>query len=322
MSTNFWQALPKPFFILAPMDDVTDSSFRRIVAEAAAPDIFFTEFGNATGFQSPGRDRVGEKFYFDEVELAHPLVAQIWGNVPADYEQTARDLASRGFAGIDINMGCPEKNIVARGCCAGLIDNHTLAGEIIATTKRGAGDLPVSVKTRIGVKTIDTEAWISFLLEQDLAALTVHGRTAKEMSKVPVHWDEIAKAVTLRNKIAPQTLIMGNGDILTREDGLKLAAEYGLDGIMMGRAIFHNPWVFATEQIDHTPAERLTILHRHLELHEALWAGRKRYEPLKKFFKIYIQSFPGASDLRMQLMETKTYAEAYVVLADYEQTRP
>lgn len=314
---TFWQELPRPFFVLAPMDDVTDSSFRRVVAELAPPAVFVTEFGNATGFQSKGRDRVGEKFYFDKSELKHPLVAQIWGNVPEDYYQTAKDLSSRGFAGIDINMGCPERGIVARGSCAGLIDHQDLAAELIAAAKEGAGDLPVSVKTRIGVKTIVTEDWISFLLSQKLAALTVHGRTAKEMSKVPTHWDEIGKAVKMRDALVPETVLIGNGDVTSHQQGLELAAQYGLDGIMIGRGIFHNPWVFATQETEHAPAERVKILLRHLELHEATWQGHKPFEPLKKFFKIYISGFDGAHELRNQLMETKTHAEARAVVERY-----
>ncbi len=314
MQTNFWQKLKKPFFVLAPMDDVTDSSFRRLIGELGAPDVFFTEFGNATGFQSAGRERVGEKFYIDESEKNSNLIAQIWGNVPEHYFQTARDLADRGFVGIDINMGCPEKNIVSKGCCSGLINHPELAAEIIQATKGGAGNLPVSVKTRIGFKTIATEEWISHLLRQDIAALTVHGRTQKEMSKVPAHWDEIGKARELRDEIAPQTVIIGNGDVLSTEQGRELADEYGLDGIMIGRGIFHNPWVFNADQIDRTPSERISTLLRHLELFESTWGDTKNFAPLKRFFKIYISGFPGASELRTRLMDTTSIAEARALL--------
>lgn len=317
---NFWQQLPRPFFVLAPMDDVTDTVFREVVARTGAPDLAMTEFASTDGFVHPkGRDSVERRLQVNDSEkqTGVPLVAQIWGGTPEHYHQTAKELAARGdFVGIDINMGCPEKGIVKRGCCGGLIDRPEVAAEIIAATKRGAGDLPVSVKTRIGLRTIKTEEWLGHLLKQDIAALTVHGRTVKEMSKVPAHWDEIGKAVKLRDELAPNTLIIGNGDVKDREHGLQLIQQYGLDGIMIGRGILHDIQAFSTEPTEMTPRQRLDLLSSHFDLYEQTWGDIKRFEPMKKFAKLYISEFPGAAELRAKVMDTTTMDEARQVLAD------
>jgi tRNA-dihydrouridine synthase len=315
---NFWQRLPKPFFVLAPMDDVTDVVFRQIVEAAAPPDVYFTEFVSVDGLQSPGRESTMERLRI-EPDLKRPLVAQIWGNDPEKYLKSAQDVAQMGFAGIDINLGCPEKGIVARICCGGLIGHNDRVADIIAATKAGAPNLPVSVKTRLGINQIITEEWAGFLLTQDLAALTIHGRTVREMSKVPAHWDEIAKVVQLRDAAGADTIIIGNGDITDRADGLRLASETGVDGLMIGRGIFHNLFTFESKLTERTPEERLAILSRHVDLYEE-WGSTKSYQTLKKFFKIYVSGWPGAAELRARLMDTHTPAETRAVLAALPKT--
>ena len=310
---NVWQELEKPFFVLAPMDDVTDVVFRQIVAQAAPPDLFMTEFASTDGLLSPGRERVMEKLRLED-KPTKPIIAQIWGNDPDKYFAVAKELSKSGFAGIDINMGCPEKGIVARGCCGGIIGNYDLAAKIIAATKAGAGDLPVSVKTRVGLRTQITEEWATFLLKQDIAALTIHARTVKEMSKVPARWEEIAKVVKLRDEIAPQTRIIGNGDVINRAHGLTLAAETGVDGIMIGRGIFHDIFAFAKAEHEPTPDERLAILHAHLDLFETTWGETHSFQILKKFFKIYISGWYGAAELRAKLMEANNPSEVRAIL--------
>lgn len=312
--TNFWQSLPTPFFALAPMDDVTDVVFRHVVARAASPDVFFTEFTNAAAFFSDnGRPSTSSRLAFTPEE--QPMVAQIWGTNPDHYAFMAKALAARGFAGIDINMGCPVKDVVKTGACSALIETPQLAAKLIAAAKEGG--LPVSVKTRIGFKTPKTEEWLGFLLNQDIAALTVHGRTQKEMSKVPAHWDEIAKAVQLRNRIAPHTVIIGNGDVVDRADGLERIRQTGVDGIMIGRGVFHNPFCFETQPQTHHKQELLALLNFHLDLVEQQ-PHPMPFAPLKRFFKIYIRDFDGASDLRTALMETKTITEAQALLAAHQ----
>jgi tRNA-dihydrouridine synthase len=321
MKKNIWQQLNKPFLILAPMDDVTDTVFREIVANVAAPELSMTEFASSDGYIHPhGRNSVERRLRVNASEKATgvPVIAQIWGNHPDNYFQMAQDLAARGdFAGIDINMGCPEKGIVKRGCCGGLIkaENWENAAAIIQATKQGAGHLPVSVKTRIGLNQIITEDWLSHLLRQDLAAITVHGRTVKEMSRVPAHWDEIGKAVELRNQIAPQTLIIGNGDVSNRHQAEKLARLYNLDGIMIGRGIFHDIQAFAAAPAGMTPDQSIKLLLQHLSLYQQTWGDTKKFDPMKKFAKLYISGFTGAADLRASIMKTNSVDEAVAVLS-------
>lgn len=303
---NIWNELKKPIFILAPMDDVTDTVFRQIIGDLAAPDLYFTEFTSVDGMTSElGREPVSRRLQFTEKE--RPIIAQIWGNDPQKFYEAAKMVKEMGFDGIDINMGCPEKSVVKRGMCSGLINNPKLAAEIIEATKKGSGGLPVSVKTRLGMREIQTEQWIGYLLKQDLAALTVHGRTVREMSKVPAHWDEIGKVVELRNKIAPRTLIIGNGDVKSYQDGLEKTKEYGVDGIMIATGIFKNLWIFdkSGKMPNLTIKQRLDHLLTHSRLFTKTWGQTKSFAILKKFFKIYISDFEGAAELRAKFMEAK-----------------
>ena len=311
---SIWQTLPKPFFVLAPLEGVTDTVFRRIVASCARPDLFFTEFTSSDGFCSPGKASVMDNFRYTEGE--QPLIAQIWGKNPEHMYQTAVELSGMGFAGIDINMGCPDRTVMKNECGAAMINTPLVAAAVIAAVKRGAGTLPVSVKTRIGVKKIITDEWISFILDQDIAALTVHGRTAAEMSKVPAHWDEIARAVSIRDKKGLATKIIGNGDVKDVQDGIAKVAAYGVDGIMIGRGIFNNLWCFDKSETPHvaTTDELFSVMKNHITMFDKEWGNRKSYALLKKFFKIYISGFGGASDVRMRFMETNDANQALVLL--------
>lgn len=308
---NIWQELKQkhqPFFVLAPMDDVTDTVFRQIVAKHAPADLMMTEFANADGYCSEGKPAIMNRLAYSPAE--GPVVAQIWGVEPKNYKVMAGDMARLGFVGVDINMGCPIKDMIKKGACSAMIQNPELANAVIASAKQGAdGKIPVSVKTRIGFNKIDTQSWIGNLLEQNIDALIVHGRTRKEMSKVPAHWDEIKKAVKLRDKIAPDTVIIGNGDVGSVEQGLALAKETGVDGIMIGRGIFHDLFVFEKIKKTHTPKEMFGILLEHIKLYEKQWGSDRSYEPLKKFYKIYINGFDGASKIRAEIMSTKNVEE-------------
>lgn len=306
---NIWQKLPRPIMILAPMEDVTDTVFRRVVASCGAPDLYFTEFTSVDGLFSKGYPYVAKRLQFTSDE--HPLIAQIWGAKPENYFKAAQMLGEMGFDGIDINMGCPEKRVIKQGMCAALIENRSLAKEIIQATKEGAGKLPVSVKTRIGVNTIVTEDWTGFLLDQEIEALIVHGRTAKEMSEVPVHWDEITKVVKLRDMMKLSTVIIGNGDVLSRNDALERVKESGVDGIMIGRGVFHDPWVFNKEHFGDsvTFQEKLVTLEQHVRLYQSTWGDNRPFAVLKKFVKCYIAGYPGSSEIRADLMTTTSYEE-------------
>ena len=311
---HIWQTIKKPIFALAPMEDVTDIVFRQIIYSCARPDVSFTEFINVEGMHSRGREAIIHRLKFTGSE--RPLVAQVWGVKPEDYKKSAAEIAVMGFDGIDINMGCPIKDVMKNGACAALINNPSLAKEIIHATKEGADGLPVSVKTRIGFKSITTEAWISHLFSCGIAAITVHGRTAVELSKVPAHWDEIGRVVAMRNAMKRETVVLGNGDVSSREDGLAKIAEYGVDGVMMGRAVFDDPWIFDTSRpkSPHTSRELLLLMRRHVELFEKTWGTDKNYAVLKKFYKVYIKGFDGASDWRVRAMETNSPQEVYPII--------
>jgi tRNA-dihydrouridine synthase len=304
---SFLEELPKPFFILAPMDDVTDTVFRQVIADIAKPDLFFTEFVNVDGLQSPGRPRLMHKLRLDDKEV--PVIAQLWGLKPDNYYKTTKDVMEMGYAGVDINMGCPVKTVVKNGACAALINNEELAGQIIDAAKEAAGNrFPVSVKTRVGFNNVDL-SWTDFLLSKKLNMLSIHGRTAKQMSKVPADWDLIGKVHELRDATCPSTLIVGNGDVKNRQHGLELAEKYKLDGIMIGRGIFDDPFVFAENSPwqDYTKQQKIDLYRKHVELFIKTWQNNERkIETLNKFCKVYINGFEGAKEFRERLMQAKS----------------
>jgi tRNA-dihydrouridine synthase len=303
---NFWKTLKKPIFAQAPMEDVTDTVFRQMIIKCGKPDVFFTEFTNVDGMCSRGRDKVGKRLIYSKNE--HPIVAQLWGSKPENFKKTAELIKEMGFDGIDINMGCPEKSVVKKGLGGALIDNQSLAKKIILAVKEGAGGLPVSIKTRIGVKNIQTEEWAKFLLEFNLDCLIVHGRTVAEMSESPTHWDEIGKVVKLRNSLKLKTLIIGNGDIKTYEEAIEKSKQYALDGIMVGRGIFNNLWIY-NKDIDSTKIssqEKIKLLIKHIVLFDKTWGKTKNFSLMKKFYRIYISGMPDAQSIRTKLMEFKT----------------
>lgn len=304
--------LPKPFFVLAPMDDVTDTVFRRLVAELAPPDLFFTEFANVDALQSKGREATLKRLRFTDSEK--PLIAQIWGKTPENFYKTAQELVEMGFDGVDLNFGCPDKNVVRNGTCSAFIlpENREMALEIIQATREGLnGSLPLSVKTRLGFSDVDF-TWHELLLKQKLNMLSIHGRTRKQMSKVPADWAKIAEIRKIRDAVSPTTLIVGNGDVLTRMQGEALAREHGLDGIMLGRGIFQDPFVFAKDSpwAGFTKEERIALYRRHVELFAATWKeGERKIHTLNKFCKIYIQHFDGAKEMREKLMNAQSTDE-------------
>ena len=303
------------------MEDVTDTVFRRIVARCGRPDVFFTEFTNTDGMCSAGREAVIHRLQFTEEE--RPIVAQIWGNNPEHYFQACRDLKEMGFDGVDINMGCPVKKIVKNGACSALIENKPLVAELIAAAKEGANGIPVSVKTRLGFRRLETEHWAEFLLEQKPVVLTMHGRIAKEMSDFPANWEEIGKVVEIRNAMGSETLIIGNGDVGSLAEIDEKAARYGVDGAMVGRGIFHNIFLFDPERsaVEPLPPERIALLMDHLHLYRETWGSDKNFEVMKKFVKVYVAGFEGAAKLRNRLMESSSYKELDEVLDDWSKSR-
>jgi nifR3 family TIM-barrel protein len=305
----FWDNLKKPIMILAPMEGVTDTVFRQIVTSVGKPDVYFSEFVPVDAILSPGKPAILRCLEFSEIE--RPIVAQIWGTDPDKFEKVAKILVKMGFDGIDINMGCPVHDVVKTGACSGLIHNPKLAKEIILATIQGAPNLPVSVKTRIGFKEIQIEEWVSALLSTPIAALTLHLRTTKEQSKPPAHWDEIEKAVKIRNDLGSKTLIIGNGDVKSLKEAREKIKKYGIDGVMIGRGIFENVYLF-NQSVDPgtvTPSQKKELLLKHLALYKEIRGEGKQFALMKKFVKCYINNFDGAAEARSKLMETTTLQE-------------
>lgn len=317
MKENFWQDLPKPFFVLAPMEDVTDTVFRHVVAKAGRPDVFFTEFTNSESYCHPeGTKSVRGRLLFTEDE--QPMVAHIWGDSPENFRKMSIGMAEMGFKGIDINMGCPVPNVAQRGKGSGLILRPDVAAELIQAAK--AGGLPVSVKTRLGYKEVDEwKEWLTHILKQGIANLSIHLRTRKEMSAVDAHWELIPEIKALRDEIAPDTLLTINGDILDRQMGLELVEKYGVDGVMIGRGIFKNPFAFEKEPKEHSTKEYLDLLRLQLDLHDQYIEELPRsVTGLHRFFKIYVKGFRGAGELRNQLMNTRSTDEVRALLDNFE----
>lgn len=324
---NFWQQLKKPIFVLAPMEDITDNTFREFFAmygksssaspRRDGPSVMFTEFVSTDGLCHPeGKKKLIH--HLDYTEKQRPIVAQIWGRDPEKFYKTAQLISSLGFDGIDINMGCPQSKEIQLKTCAALIREPKRAGEIIQATVDGAKNLPVSVKTRIGYsKASEMEEWVSHLLKYPIAALTLHARTKKEKSKVPAQWEKVKEAVEIRDKVfekrdkSKKVLIIGNGDVKSGEEGLQRITETGCDGVMVGRGAIGNPWVFSHRQP--STKQRLQALLKHAELFEQM-KNYKPFQVLRKQFKAYTSGMPGAGELRAKLMETKDYKETKKVV--------
>ena len=312
---NFWQELPKPFFALAPLANVTDAAFRRVIAKYSKPGgsaafVMYTEFVSADGLclaNEEGKHKLMRDLLFTDAE--RPIVAQFFTATPAHMEKVAALAQELGFNGVDINMGCPDKSIEKQGAGAKLILTPTLAQELVAAAKRGAPNLPISVKTRLGYNKDILEEWLPILLEAKPAAITIHARTRKEMSKVPARWERIKRAVEIRNELKSETLILGNGDLRTVAEAKEKVREARADGALLGRAIFGNPFLFSNSQ-EHQ--NRLSVLLEHTKLFEQL--SGKNFATMKKHFKAYVEGFDGAKELRVRLMETENADEVAKIL--------
>ncbi len=352
INLGFWGKIKKPacagrpIMVLAPMADVTDCVFRQIIAKySAEPDappterpfgrVFWTEFVSADGLAHPvAREKLLIDLKYGENE--HPIISQIFGGKPENIREASKLCRELGFDGIDINMGCPDRSIEKQCAGAGMIKDPALAKAVIESAREGALDLPVSVKTRIGYNKNEIDTWIRFLLEMKLPLLTIHLRTRKEMSDVPAHWDLMPEIIKLRDEISPETLIFGNGDVLDIEDGKRKCEEFGCDGVMLGRAIFGNPWLFTSPPTPllnkergaeggerFTQKEKLQVLVEHTKLFEKELGKYKNFAIMKKHFKAYVNGWPacagrdGAKELRMKLMETNSAIEVENIVNDF-----
>ena len=322
--SSFWNTIDRPIIALAPMEDVTDTALRELlltIADPTALHVVMTEFVSTDGLvHRKARNRIIHRLRVTDEERQLlkeknvKIVAQIWGNTPENYTRIIREIAEEmEFDGIDINMGCPVPKVVRRGCCSGLIGNPTLAKEIIQAAQE-ASHLPVSVKTRIGLKSIATEEWAAHLLETRPAALTFHGRTQKQMSVGPANWNEIAKAARLRDQIAPDIPVIGNGDVKSIQEAREKCTQHQLDGAMIGRGIFDNPWLFMEEQRERTQEEKLEMLWTHTQLFDRVWQGSKNFHILRRYYSIYCKGFPGCAELRAKLVQTESISHVAQII--------
>lgn len=320
LNFGFWSALPRPFFALAPMSGVTDAAFRRVIAKYGRPDVTWTEFTSADGLCSPGRKRMIHDLWYSEAE--RPIVAQLYGGKPENFRGAAKLCAELGFDGIDINMGCPAREVEKHCAGAYLIRDPKLAREVVEATKDGACCLPVSVKTRIGYRDNAINSWLAALVETNPAAITIHARTRDEMSKVPARWGVVADAMRLIWELRPdeesRPLVIGNGDVRDLADAEWRAAETGCDGVMLGRAIFGNPWLFNRKlRREDVPLDHVfAVMLEHTSLYVKLLGGIKPLELMKKHFKAYVTGFRGANELRQRLMEAKDFPEIEAIIGE------
>lgn len=321
---TFWNNLKKqsriegkPFFVLAPMADVTDAAFRRMFAKYGKPDVTWTEFVSADGLVLGGRDVLVRDLEFTEAE--RPILAQLFTSTPEHMHEAVRLCKELGFDGVDLNMGCPDRSIEKQGSGAAHIKDLEQAKKVISAARAAAGDMPVSVKTRLGYNKIETDTWLRGLLELQLPALTVHLRTRKELSLVDAHWDIMPKIVELASRVAPETLIIGNGDIKNLSDGTDKVKNSGADGGMIGRGVFGNPFAFNMEVDfgDFTLPERFKILLEHTRLFEELLGDIKSFSIMKKHYKAYVNNFDGAKELRTELMDAKNSDEIDQLLKSF-----
>ena len=341
--SNLWQDLKKksarsgePIRVLAPIADVTDAAFRRVIAKYGKPDALWTEFVSADGLiraTPEGKKKLMSDLLYDESE--RPIVAQLFSSHPEYMFEAGKLVREMGFDGLDINMGCPDRSIEKQGAGAAMMKDARRARAVIRAAIEGvsAGGrsdskeaIPVSVKTRIGYNKNELETWLPELLAEKPAMITIHARTRKEMSSVPARWEHVKRAVEIRDELQKltadetcgKTLIFGNGDVLDLTDAKKKAAETGVDGVMFGRAIFGNPWLFSGKNVSEIPiAEKLRVLVEHTKLFEKLLGDIKNFAIMKKHFKAYVSGFDGAGELRAQLMATETAQEVEKIVGEF-----
>lgn len=323
---NFWLDLKKrstqsgePIMVLAPMADVTDAAFRRVIAKYGKPDALWTEFVSADGLMranAEGKKKLLRDLLYDESE--RPIVAQLFSSNPEYMYGAAKLVREMGFDGLDINMGCPDRSVERQSAGAAMMKKPTRAREVLRAAMEGVADggeaIPVSVKTRIGYNKNELETWLPELLAEKPAVITVHGRTRKELSDVPARWEHVRRAVEIRDELKSETLIFGNGDVVDMEDARNKALETGADGVMLGRAIFGNPWLFGIPAI--STEQKLRVMTEHAKLFEELLGGIKNFAVMKKHFKAYVNGFDGAVELRGKLMETTSAEEVGKIVDD------
>ena len=362
---NFWRRIYRPIIGLSPMDGVTDASFRYITAKHGGPDVTFTEFVNIQAAFHAAHTLIKDLTYG---EIERPVVAQIYGRSPEMFYRVSHIVCELGFDGLDVNMGCPAKKVAAAGCGAALIRAPELARSIIRAAARGVKDwcdgqtlndievepelvekirianrlrtgiegplgrrpIPVSVKTRLGYDRIVVEDWISTLLEEHPAAISLHGRTLQQGYKGNADWDAIARAVEVGKN--SETLILGNGDLQDMAQVHRRVRETQVDGVLLGRSAQGNPWIFrAKHQVKRALAENseLFIASMPISLEERFrvilehsghfeqQASGENFVGIRKHLTWYCRGFRGAAEMRSQMVRVKTAGEVHQCLKNF-----
>ncbi|MCK9497244.1 MAG: tRNA-dihydrouridine synthase family protein [Candidatus Colwellbacteria bacterium] len=313
-SLNFWKKLRKPVSASAPMAGVSDAAFRKILSLYGKPDIIWTEMVSLAGIKAKGEDFFNNEMMFSEEE--RPIVLQFFGSKPEEFELCGRLAKERGFNGVDINMGCPDKGVEKQGAGACLMNNLSLAREIICSAKEKSLGLPISIKTRLAyINKRDMEKWILAISAEKPTAITIHGRTRSQRRRGNADWEFIKEACKIIKSESPDTIVIGNGDILSKKQGEELARKTGVDGYMVGRALVGNPWFFTAKEA--SKKERLTIAEKHLDIFKELFGENEPFDLLKKHFAGYASNFEGAKEIRTELMEAKTAEEAKFILKNF-----
>lgn len=364
----FWNRIRKPIIGLSPMDGVTDASFRLVAARHGPPDLCMTEFTSVEAICCGAEGFVRDLSYG---ECERPVLAQIYGRTPHAFYQVAHLVGELGFDGLDINMGCPARNVASKGCGAGLIRNPDLAVALIRSARRGLADwaagqrleevglapevvervrgmkrgraapgnrpsIPLSVKTRVGYDEVEVDEWIPVLLGEGPAAISVHGRTLKQMYRGAADWDAIGRAVELARE--SPTLILGNGDLKSMPEVVERVRQTGVDGVLLGRGAMGNPWVFrhkqwakdtlagvsaaAPDETSVSRNERTRVLLEHSRHFEGLW-GERRFPAMRKHLAWYCKGFRGASRWRARMVRARNAEEvARIVEAEPEASEP
>ena len=350
-NSGFWETLAKPIIGLSPMDGVTDHPYRFIQKKYGQPDVIYTEFATVEGF-CRGAKKVLDSFLYDETQ--RPIVAQIYGTTPSFFRETAVALCQMGFDGIDINMGCPAKSVAHSGAGASLIKTPTLAKKIFQAVKNGVKDwqagqtvencsditeelvkiikkrsqqlpqkyqqhnriVPITIKTRIGFDLKVTEKWIEHLLTIKPATIAIHGRTLRQGYSGEADWEEIGKAVKIAQ--GSDTIILGNGDVHNRNQALAKIKQYGVNGVLIGRSTFGNPWVFLNQEADIYTRAKVAI--EHSLLFEKTFKNKENYRflPMRKHLGWYIKGVAKAAKIRKELMQTKNAEEVKKILKNYQ----
>jgi len=309
-----WKTIKKPYLILAPMAGYTDSPFRQLVKEIAPDVICITELISADGL-SYGSKKTNDMLRFKEIE--RPQILQLFGKRLEHFAEAVKIAEDMGFDGIDINMGCPAKKVIGSMHGSALIKTPELAFEIVETCAKNT-KLPVSVKTRLGWEDDSTLIGFAKGLENAGAQMiTIHGRTTKQVFTGKADWDPIYKL-----KETLSIPVTGNGDIMTGE--IARGRVQNLDGIMVGRATFGNPWIMGevSEAIGLRASSKKPELFddlkkfmiHHAELNVEVHGLKKGMLDIRKHLASYIKGVPGASKMRSELVRVESIEEIKQIL--------